>query len=292
MHFDNDSIRKVKTDKADAVKIANFGIDRWLRLVEYIPVENIRRLLKTYNRQYAQYTQISTMLKNNLIALLDQTFPGVNKLFSSPPRKSDGHEKWLDFAKDFWHCECVCGMSEKLFVARYRKWCKKAGYNFSQRKAEDIYLKSHGQVSALPMNACSQLLITQAISQLSAIAESRFAVLREMKRLAKLLPEYDTVLAMGGVGEVFAPQIIAEIGDVCRFFRKQSLVAFAGLDAPLFQSGAFESRNRHISKKGSQHLRRVFFRSVTHYSSTLRPMTLSFNSWIESAPWASITIVT
>lgn len=257
--YDNDSIRRVKTDKADAIKIANFGLDRWLRLTEYIPEEDIRHLLKTYNRQYAQYTKISTMLKNNLIALLDQTFPGVNKLFSSPPRKSDGHEKWFDFAKEYWHCECISGLSEKRFVERYRKWCKKAGYNFSQAKAEDIYIDSLGHVNVLPMNDCSQLLITQAIAQLAVIAESRFVVQHEMQRLAALLPEYDTVLAMGGVGEVFAPQIIAEIGNVSRFIKKSSLVAFAGLDAPPYQSGIFDSKNRHISKRGSPHLRRVLF---------------------------------
>lgn len=257
--YGNNTIRKVKTDKKDAVKIANYGLDRWLDLTEYIPEEDVRQLLKTYNRQYAQYTKISTMLKNNLISLLDQTFPGVNTLFSSPPRKSDGHEKWFDFAKEFWHCECVCGLSEKRFIERYRKWCRKAGYNFSLSKAESIYVESCGHVNALPKNDSSQLLITQAISQLSMIAESRFAVLGELKRLASLLPEYDTVLAMGGVGEVFAPQLIAEIGDVCRFARKGSLVAFAGLDAPPYQSGIFESHNRHISKKGSPHLRRVLF---------------------------------
>lgn len=258
-NYGNDTIRKVKTDKYDAVKIANYALDRWLKLAEYVPEEDLRQLLKTYNRQYAQYTKISTMLKNNLIALLDQTFPGVNKLFSSPPRKSDGHEKWFDFAKEFWHCKCVCGVSEKRFVERYKKWCKREGYNFSQTKAADIYIESFAHVNTLPRNDYSHFLITQAVSQLTAIAESRFAVLREMQRIAKLLPEHDTVLAMGGVGEVFAPQIIGEIGDVSRFAKKGSLVAFAGLDAPPYQSGMFESHNRRISKKGSPHLRRVLF---------------------------------
>ena len=257
--YGNNTIRKVKTDKADAVKIANYGLDRWLSLPEYAPEEDTRQLLKTYNRQYAQYTKISTMLKNNLIALLDQTFPGVNKLFTSQPRKSDGHEKWFDFAKEFWHGKCVCELSEKRFDERYRKWCRKAGYNFSQSKAEVIYQSAVGHINTLPKNDCSQLLITQAITQLSAVAESRFAILGEMQRLAMLLPEYDIVFAMGGVGEVFAPQLIAEIGDVYRFAKKGSLVAFAGLDAPPFQSGTFESHNRHISKKGSPHLRRVLF---------------------------------
>ena len=52
---------------------------------------------------------------------------------------------------------------------------------------------------------------------------------------------------------------MAEIGDVRRFKNKKVLVAFAGIDAPPFQSGAFESKSRHVSKRGSPHLRRTIF---------------------------------
>ena len=52
---------------------------------------------------------------------------------------------------------------------------------------------------------------------------------------------------MSGVGETLGPQLIAEIGDVRRFSHKGALVAFAGVDAPPFQSGVFESRqSKHI----------------------------------------------
>ena len=52
---------------------------------------------------------------------------------------------------------------------------------------------------------------------------------------------------------------MAEIGDVRRFTSKGALVAFAGVDAPPFQSGTFDSKSRHVSKRGSPHLRRVLF---------------------------------
>ena len=52
---------------------------------------------------------------------------------------------------------------------------------------------------------------------------------------------------------------MAEIGDVRRFKSKKALVAFAGIDAPPFQSGNFESKSRHVSKRGSPHLRRTVF---------------------------------
>ena len=91
-------------------------------------------MLKACYRQYQQYSKVQTMLKNNLISLLDTTFPDANRLFTSPPR-DDGREKWIDFVATFWHRECVCDLSEKAFAAKYQKWCKKYGYNFSEGKA-------------------------------------------------------------------------------------------------------------------------------------------------------------
>ena len=105
------------------------------------------------------------MLKNNLISMLNQTFPGVNELFKSPPRKSDGHEKWLDFAAEFWHAESVCGLSKKRFIQKYRKWCKVHGYRFSTAKAEDVYTSAAGHVYIMPATETTRLLITQAVTQ-------------------------------------------------------------------------------------------------------------------------------
>lgn len=45
-------------------------------------------------------------LQNNLISLTDKVFPGANEPFKSP-QGADGHEKWVDFATTFWHCECI-----------------------------------------------------------------------------------------------------------------------------------------------------------------------------------------
>jgi len=86
-----------------------------------------------------------------------------------------------------------------------------------------------------------------------------------MKRLAEMLPEYSIVSDFYGVGDILGPQLMAEIGDVFRFRNKGSLVAFAGLEAPPFQSGKFESGNRKISKKGSPHLRKTLFQIVECY---------------------------
>ena len=114
------TLRRVKTDKADAKKIAKYGLDNWADLREYTPMDTIRYQLKTLNRQCGLYTKTKTAMKNNLISLLDQTYPGVNALFDSPVRE-DGTQKWVDFAASFWHVDCVRGISLTAFTEKYRK---------------------------------------------------------------------------------------------------------------------------------------------------------------------------
>ncbi|WP_053243387.1 transposase [Clostridium sp. DMHC 10] len=60
-----------------------------------------------------------------------------------------------------------------------------------------------------------------------------------MKELAKSLPEYNVVSNMNGVGEKLAPRIIAEVGDVRKYYNHNALVAYAGIDPPPYQSGNF-----------------------------------------------------
>ena len=187
--YGNNSLRRGKTDKKDAVKLANYGLDHWLTLPRYVPEEDTRLMLKTCYRQYQQYSKVKTMLKNNLISLLDTAFPDANRLFTSPPR-TDGSEKWADFVATFWHCDCVCGLSEKAFTAKYQKWCRKHGYNFSEDKALDIYASACGHFGVMPKTDTAKLLVEQAISQLRATSAALAALKQEMQSLASSLPEY------------------------------------------------------------------------------------------------------
>lgn len=257
-NYGNNNLRKAKTDKKDAVKLANYGLDHWLTLPRYVPEEDTRLMLKNCYRQYQQYTKVRSMLKNNLISLLDTAFPDVNRLFSSPPR-SDGHEKWVDFVSVFWHCDCVCSLSQKAFLSKYQRWCKKYHYKFSEEKAREIYTFACDRFGVIPKNASSKLLIQQATLQLRAISAALAAIKQEMDSLASSLPEYPVVIKMFGVGPVLDPQLMAEIGDVRRFHSKKALVAFAGIDAPPNDSGQISGNSKGMSKVGSAPLRRTLF---------------------------------
>ena len=241
-NFSDNSLRRVKTDKADALKIANYCLTFWAELRDFSDEDETRQMLKMQCRLYERTQKTSVELRNGLISLLDQTFPGINKVLPSPYRSKRGHYKWVDFVRSFWHKDCVKKHSLHAFSNSYQRWCKKEGYRFREAEAEKIYSAAQNAVSTFPANESTKLLIVQAVDCLNAVYESMEVLRGEMQRLASLLPEYEVVMAMYGAGGITGPKLMAEIGDVRRFSSKRALVAFAGVDAPPFQSGKFEAR--------------------------------------------------
>ena len=66
-----------------------------------------------------------------------------------------------------------------------------------------------------------------------------------------------------GIGMIAAATILAEIGDINRFKSSSALVAFAGIDPTVRQSGEFSSTHNHMSKRGSPYLRHAIFLAAT-----------------------------
>jgi transposase len=262
--YGNNSLRRAKTDKKDAVKLANYALDRWLSLPEFAPEEENRQLLKACYRQYQHYSKIQTALSNNLISFLETVFPNVNRLFKSAVR-ADGSEKWVDFVDSFWHKDCVSKLSAKSFTAKYQKWCKTHKYKFSEQKAVEIHTAAKSAVAAMPKNDVTKSIVQQAVSALRACSKALAELGKQMLLLASSLPEYPVVMKMFGVGPTLGPQLMAEIGDVRRFHSKKALVAYAGIDSPPNDSGQVVGKHKKMSKVGSSPLRRTLFLVMTSY---------------------------
>ena len=256
--FGNESIRAPKTDKADAKKIARFALDRWAKLRQYSRMDELRNQLKTMNRQFGFYMDQKTAMKNNLIALLDQTFPGANNFFDSPARP-DGSQKWVDFVYTYWHVDCVRGKSLAAFSEHYQSWCKRKGYNFSAAKAEEVYAAASDLIAVFPKDDNTKMLIRQAVSVLNTTSETVETLRNRMNQAAAQLPEYDVVMSMDGVGPTLGPQLIAEIGDVTRFEHRGALTAYAGVDPRAKESGDYARKGNPTTKKGSPQLRKTLF---------------------------------
>ena len=202
--YGGNSLRRVKTDKADAKKIARYGLDNWVELRQHTPMDTIRYNLKTLNRQFHLASKNRTACCNNLISLLDQSFPGANAWFDSPPRK-DGNQKWVDFVWAFWHVDCVRTVSLTAFTERYRKWCKRKGYNFNASKVEQIHLASKELIALVPKSSTTKLLIQEAASQLLNVSRMVEILRAEMNRLAAKLPEYSVLWECMALANPSAP---------------------------------------------------------------------------------------
>ena len=257
-NFGDDSLRTPKTDKADSKKIARYTLDRWAKLKQYGNMDKTRNQLKTMNRQFGFYMDQKTAMKNNLIALIDQAYPGSNDFFDRPAR-SDGSQKWVDFVHTYWHVDCVRSKSLKTFTEHYQNWCKRKGYNFSSDKAEKIYHLSSDLIAVFPKDDNTKMLIQQAVAMLNTASATVESLRLKMNETAAILPEYPVVMAMNGVGPTLGPQLIAEIGDVTRFTHREALTAFAGVDPGKNDSGQYIQKSVRTSKKGSPYLRKTLF---------------------------------
>lgn len=249
------SIRKAKTDKIDSIKIAMYGLTYWDELSPVMPADEVFAELRTFSRQYYQYVGLLTKAKVNLSNLLDQVMPGVSELLAD---MNDGH-KLTDFVKRYWHFSNILKMGERKFAIDYCTWAKKQGYRMNESKAKELFALSQNGIPVLPCTTSTKVIIQETVRILQEIEKSHDTILSHMQQLASTLPEYSVLIAMCGVGPTLASRFIAEIGDARRFRNKNTLIAYCGIDAPPYQSGAFTATKRSISKRGNKYLRRTGF---------------------------------
>lgn len=265
------TLRKAKTDKIDSVKIAHYGIDHWFSMTAYCPPDEVYAELKLLGRQYEQYVRLKVGCKIHLADLLDGVMPGIKKILTGNVPAFSTKDKLCDFVEKYWHYDNIKKLSEKQFLASYEKWSKKKGYRYNESQAIAIYQLSKNNIPTLKSSTPSaKMLVLQAVKSVRDAELTLSLIISQMQEIASALPEYSVVNEMKGVGTVLSVRLIAEIGDVRRFHNGSALVAFAGIDAPPYESGYFVGNNRHISKRGSATLRKIGY-EIMHALKVTKP---------------------
>lgn len=250
-------LRRIKTDRQDAIVISNYGIDNWWRLENYEPCEAVYGELKLLGRRYRHYMSMRIESMQELTHMLDYTMPKIKNLLKGW-NEVNRKDKLSDFVENYWHFDVITDMTEEEFIIDYCRWVREKGYHQSHDKATEIYAVAKEGIPSLSSDTPSvKMLVLEAVRVLREINNTLSTILTQMQTLSKSLPEYPIVRAMGGVGDILAPKLIAEIGNVRRFHSGKALIAYAGIDAPPYQSGQFIGTNRRISKRGSSNLRKV-----------------------------------
>ena len=243
-------IRKRKTDIIDSLLIADllrYGdfVETSLSNEDYLSLRNLSRF-----RSYL----ISSIgdLKRKTIALLDQVFPEYASSFSNIFGKTS-KEILSSFStpSDF---EDINSDDLNTFLESVSK------KNYASKKIDELSKKAS---SSFGINFCLDsfsLQIKMLIEQISFIQNQVSNVENEIEVLLEELNSPITTIP--GIGSVNAATILGEIGDIKRFSNPSKLVAYAGLDASISQSGEYESTYNHMSKRGSPYLRRALFQSA------------------------------
>ena len=252
------NIRKVKTDKKDALKIACYGSERWHKLIRYTTSDEIYSELRFLSRQYDEQMSLKVMKKIHLSGLIEVTFPGLKKIFNGDSL----YMLMLDIYKKYYHPSLVLSKSKSSFIKDVEKISKKTGHRIGTRVAEEMYFLANECIPSSPCNESTQLAVSNCVLLLQNLEEITNNIIAKMDELARQLPEFETVSNMSGVGNKIRARLIAEIGDVRRFKNSNCLIAYAGIDVPPFQSGQFVATNRRITKRGNKHLRKVGYEAM------------------------------
>ena len=256
--YGDTALRKAKTDKRDSIRIAQYALEKSYSLIPYTPSDQKYEDLRFLSRQYSQRLSTLTVNKVQLLALLDQTMPGITSLLPLKSRDPDNCVL-LRFIKRFKSFDIIRKMGKTRFLESFQILVRKTKGRPASTKGLRIYELALNSVTTRGDNPLTAMTQEQCVALISTSQKAADEINLQMRTIAETLPEYKVLRAMAGVGDRLGPVILAEIGDVRRFHSGKALNAYAGNDAPPYQSGQFESRNRHISKRGNPALRKACF---------------------------------
>jgi len=243
------SLRKTKTDKKDALTIAQFLLAHQNKLSQ-VSYSQSSQDLKDLARERESLAVMIAGLKNDVRRLLQMTFPELEhrcKLFT---------ETMLRFLMKFPSARAIEGVKAKEITKalihvegkRKRVWIS----------AEEIIALAKASIA--PESTAKEWILSEKIETLLYLEEKKkrmTEVLVEACRSMRV-DELDIITSVDGISAITGSTFLAELGDIHAFSSSKHMIAFAGLDPSIHQSGQYEGISR-ISKRGNRHLRRIVF---------------------------------
>jgi transposase len=249
--FRKSGVRRVKSDRTDAGWIAEF-----LRFSQPEPAEPTTAVflqLKDVSRfRYHLSDQIGDC-KRKLLSILDRVFPEYETLFSSVFLSSS--RQLLAKAASAQEL-ATFDLNELTALLQTASRSR-----FGRPKAEAVQTLARQSVGVRFLADAAQLEVRCLLAQIDLLDEQRDQVDVALAQLMDQIPQHLT--SMPGVGPTTGAALLAEIGDIHRFDAPEKLVAYAGIDATVYQTGQFQARQMHMSKRGSPYLRHALWQAAS-----------------------------
>ncbi len=243
------SLRKTKTDKKDALTIAQFLLanEKSLNTMTYSQdTQDLRDLA----RERESLTWLISGMKNDIKRLLQTTFPELESLCKPYS------ETMLHFLSQF--------PSARLIREAKTKDIEKA-LICPDEKRKRVLVTAKEIIGAAKRSVASagiakELILSEKVSTVLYLLEKSDKITETLIKSCESLriEDLDIIRSIDGVDDITGSTFLAELGDFSNFGSYKHVIAFAGLDPSINQSGQHEGISR-ISKRGNRHLRRIIF---------------------------------
>ena len=247
------SLRRTKTDKADSLAMAYY-----LMSVPYVPnskvlyhINSLKSLCRTREVLIKERSKFAVLLTNEL----DKSFPELKEFFNNT--FSSTLLFILEKYKNPYHIS---------LMKDYESLRKISHGRFTYAKF--IKLKELAKNTVGYHDDSTDLLISTYISIYNDFNNQIDPIDKQISTIIKELNP--RMLSIPGLGEITAASILSEYGDITKFSSPNKMLAFAGLEPSIIQSGTLESNGKMV-KHGSGHLRYSIMNSamiILRYSPT------------------------
>ena len=255
------NIRKTKTDKVDTLVIAKavalMDHPRFVTLYDIALMQ-----LKNLGRFRMKLVKQRSRTKIQLTACLDQVFPELQYFF-----KSGIHQKTV-------YAILKEAPSASQIASMHLTHLKNLLVSNSQgrfKKEMALELRVLAQKSVGTVDRSLSIQITQSIAQIQLLDRQIDVVESEIRDIVISLDS--VIMTIPGIGPINGGMILGEVGDINRFSKPRKLLAFAGLDPSVYQSGNFIAKKTKMSKRGSSALRYALMNAahnVVKYNQTFK----------------------
>ena len=254
-------LRKTKTDKKDAVVIAQFLLTNGDTLVQRVTPSLISDL-RDLSRQRESLVDEMTALKIEIKRLLNITFPELEHMVGIFTKSI--LKLLQQYPSAFTLRDADLGqLSQMLIADSYGR--KREAF------AAELIKAAHSSIGS--KSPAKEMILKQKIALLLHLEDALQEITGMLIEMSRKLMEEDIniMTSIRGIGDKTAANFLVEMGgDINQFERSGKIIAMAGLDPAVYQSGKHEGKGR-ITKRGNRHLRRIIWlmtTSVIHYTNT------------------------
>jgi len=242
------SLRKTKTDKKDALVIAHYLLSH-RETISRCTVSQSYQDLRDVAREREFTGKMIAAVKNDIKRMLQSTFPELEKLVNV------FSDTMLHFLKTFPSARLIAATDEKDLRQAFIHPDKRMRLVVKPEQIREAALNSVASISP-----AKEMMLTGKIETLIYLQQRLDELTTLMIRLCKATLEEDLkiITSIDGISTKTAAPFLAELGDLSNYQSYKKVIAFAGVDPSIHQSGKFQGSSK-ISKRGNRHLRKVIY---------------------------------